>query len=146
MGLSVLQHAKESLELGEIQAEKYGALFRQLQLPIIYPIMASPFCRAIETAQRAFKDAPVEVDPFWIDINNLGAMPPTEKDRVLYVLKTKLEIAPSPGYNQVIIAHSFPNGVGLGEIPYMGTVIVRPLGQGNGFDIIARFSLDDLAH
>lgn len=46
--------------------------------------------------------------------------------------------------NKVIIAHSFPKGIGLGQISDMGTIVVKPLGQGKGFKEIARLSLADL--
>lgn len=44
----------------------------------------------------------------------------------------------------VIVAHSFPKGIGLSQIPDMGTVIVKPLGQGNGYEVVAKLSLADL--
>ena len=40
------------------------------------------------------------------------------------------------GSNTVIIAHGFPNEIELEQIPNMGTFIVKPLGLGNGYDII----------
>ena len=49
-----------------------------------------------------------------------------------------MEIIPPQGSNRVIIAHSFPYGIALGEIPYMGTVIVKHRGQGNGYEIISK--------
>ncbi|BCG61608.1 hypothetical protein PUR_50330 [Paenibacillus sp. URB8-2] len=55
-----------------------------------------------------------------------------------------LEKAPPSGTNQVIVAHSFPQGVGLGEIPNLGTVVVKPRGQGRGYEIIDRISLAEL--
>ncbi|MNW19521.1 hypothetical protein D3C71_2195470 [compost metagenome] len=52
-----------------------------------------------------------------------------------------LEKIPSTGTNTVIIAHSFPPGIGLGEIPYLGTVVVKPRGQGNGYDVVGKIPL-----
>ncbi|MBU5333286.1 hypothetical protein [Anaerocolumna aminovalerica] len=67
-----------------------------------------------------------------------------EQKRILDILTSKLEIIPPLGTNKVIIAHSFPDDIGLGQIPYMGTVVIKPLGPGNGYDIVGRFSLEDI--
>lgn len=132
--------------LGRRQAIYYGALIRTLQIPVVYPVIASPFCRAVETAQLAFGRGYVQVDPFWVNVYNLsGNITQSEQVRILDALRSKLEILPAPGTNQVIIAHGFPDAVGLGQIPDIGTVVARPLGRGNGFEIISRLSLSDLA-
>lgn len=133
-------------DLGRRQAGYYGQLIQALQIPIGYPVMTSPFCRAVETGQLAFGHEYVQIDPFWFDVYNLSRnITQSEQDRILNELWPRLETIPAPGTNQVIIAHSFPARVGLGQIPDMGTVIIRPLGQGNGFEIVARVSLSDLA-
>lgn len=133
-------------EEGKRQAIYYGQVLRALQIPVSYPIIASPFCRTIETAQLAFGRANVQIDPFGVAIYNLSRnISALEQERILDLLRLRLEIEPPQGSNEVIIAHSFPIGVGLGQIPDMGTVIVKPLGQGNGFEIIANLSLEDLA-
>jgi hypothetical protein len=123
----------------------YGTLLRQWDIPIQDPVLSSPYCRAIETAQLAFPAGGVMIDPFWAQINNLGSMPPPAQARVLDALRSKLEVIPAPGFNQPIIAHGFPDGIGLGQIPYMGTVFIRPLGMGSGYAIAARFTLEDLS-
>ncbi|KXL53865.1 hypothetical protein CLNEO_10910 [Anaerotignum neopropionicum] len=134
-------------EEGKRQAIYYGEVLRSLRIPISYPILTSPFCRAIETAQLAFGRANVQIDPFGIAIYNLSRnISASEQERILEALRSKLEIIPPQGTNQVIIAHSFPTGIGLGQIPDMGTVIIKPLGQGNGFEIISKLSLSDIAY
>jgi len=134
-------------DLGRRQATYYGELIRTLQIPVIYPVITSPFCRAVETAQLAFGRRYVQVDPLWVGVYNLsGNITQSEQVRILNTLRSKLEILPAPGTNQVIIAHGFPETVGLGQIPDMGTVVIRPLGRGNGFEIISRLSLSDLAN
>ncbi|WML32717.1 histidine phosphatase family protein [Clostridium sp. OS1-26] len=133
-------------ELGRRQAVYYGQILRNLQIPISYPIIASPFCRTIETAQLAFGSANVQIDPFWFEIYRLDEnLSSAEQKRILDSLNSKLEIKPPQGSNKIIIAHSFPKGIGLGQIPNMGTVIVKPLGQGHGYEIIDKLSLSDLA-
>jgi hypothetical protein len=86
-----------------------------------------------------------QVDPYWVQISRLRpGMNVTELQRILYSLRSILEIQPPAKTNKVIIAHSFPNGIGLGEIPYMGTVIVKPQGRGKGYEIVTKMSLQEL--
>lgn len=133
-------------QLGRRQAIYYGSIIRSLQIPIEYPVITSPFCRAIRTAELAFGSMNVQVDPFWYEIYNLNKnITPSEQERILMTLKSKLEIIPDHGTNQVIIAHSFPDRVGLGQIPDMGTVLIKPLGKGNGYEVIDTLTLDDLS-
>ena len=124
-------------EFGRRQAIYYGEILRYWKIPISYPIVASPFCRTIETAQLAFGKEAVLPDYFWLEIYRLsGSLSTAEQKRILDSLQSRLEIKPPQGSNRVIIAHSFPRGIGLGEIPNMGTVVVRPLGIGNGYEIV----------
>ena len=133
-------------EAGRRQAIYYGEIIGNLRIPISYPVLTSPFCRAIETGQLAFGWTNVQVDPFWFRIYKLsGNISSEEEKRILADLQSKLEIEPPRGRNKVIISHSFPKDIGLGQIPNMGTVVVKPLGQGNGYKIVNRLSLADLA-
>lgn len=134
-------------EAGRRQAIYYGQLFRMLGIPVSYPIITSPFCRAIETGQLAFGGANVQIDPFLFQIYRLsGNLSSAEQKRILDYLQSQLEVIPPQGYNKIIISHSFPQGIGLGQIPDMGTVIIKPLGRGKGYEIINRLSLEDLAN
>lgn len=127
---------------GRRQAIHYGYILRNLQIPISYPVKVSPFCRNIETAQLAFGSANVQIDPFWFEVYKLsGNISEIEQQRTLIFLRSILEMKPPNGRNKVIIAHSFPNGIGLGQISNMGTVIVKPRGQGKGYEIVSRLSL-----
>ncbi|WP_225446099.1 histidine phosphatase family protein [Paenibacillus rhizovicinus] len=131
-------------EAGRRQAEKYGEALRSLQIPVQAPVIASPFCRAKETAELAFGEGKVQTDSFWVRVYNLSStLPPAEQQATINDLTTVLETLPPQGSNKVIVAHSFPRGIGLGEITNLGTVIVKPRGQGNGFEIVGRFTLDE---
>lgn len=133
-------------EMGRRQAIYYGEILRYLQIPIKYPVSASPFCRTIETAQLAFGSGNVEVNPFWVEVYRLsGNLPSGDRTRILNNLQSVLETIPEEGRNQVIVAHSFPEGIGLGQIPDMGTVILRPRGQGNGYEVVSQLSLAHLS-
>lgn len=133
--------------LGTRQAIYYGQILANLRVPINYPVLTSPFCRAIETGQLAFGRANVKIDPFWYQVYRLTEnLSITEQERILNALQSRLEVIPPQGSNTVIIAHSFPEGLGLGQIPDMGTVVIRPKGQGNGYEVVARLSLTDLSN
>ncbi|MGX9136389.1 histidine phosphatase family protein [Rummeliibacillus sp. JY-2-4R] len=132
-------------ETGRSQAILYGNTLRRLQIPIEYPIQASPLCRTMETASLAFGGTNIQADRLGYEINTLSNhLNWWEQLMILNDLQSVLEIPPSAGKNRVIIAHSFPNGLGLGSIPYMGTVVVKPLGRGNGYEIVARIPLEQL--
>ncbi|WP_226536840.1 histidine phosphatase family protein [Fictibacillus halophilus] len=131
-------------EKGRRQAKYYGEILRYLQIPIEYPVSASPFCRTIETAQLAFGSVNVQVDPFWIEIYKLsGNLPSFERQRILSHFRSVLETIPERGRNTVIVAHGFPNEIGLGLISNMGTVIIKPDGQGNGYKVVSQLSIAD---
>ncbi|PYZ95281.1 histidine phosphatase family protein [Salipaludibacillus keqinensis] len=133
-------------EEGRRQAIYYGKILRALQIPIQSPVSTSPFCRTIETAQLAFGSGNVIVDPFLADLYRLsGDLSSRDRQRILDNLQAMLEKNPEGGGNKVIVAHSFPVGVGLGQIPDMGTVIVRPKGEGHGYEVISQLSLEDFS-
>jgi hypothetical protein len=122
-----------------------GEALRELQIPVQTPVLASPFCRTRETAELAFGEENVQTDPFWIRIYRLGGdLPPAEQQATLKALASVFEKMPTTGTNKVIIAHSFPKGIGLGEIPDLGTIVVRPRGRGNGYEIVDHITLDEL--
>lgn len=130
---------------GKQQAALYGQKIRALQIPFKTPVVASPFCRTRETAELAFGAGNVQVDPFWTKVYKLsGQVSAEERESTLAGLTSILEEKPPEGMNKVIIAHSFPPGMGLGEIPFLGTVIIKPKGQGNGYDIVDLVSFNEL--
>ena len=116
-------------EYGRMQAIYYGEVIRYLQIPIQPFVSTSQFCRTIETAQLAIGSAHVQVNPFWYEIYKLSEnLSSSRSEMILNHLNSILEMPPLEGENKVIVAHSFPKGVGLGDIPYMGTVVVKPKG------------------
>jgi hypothetical protein len=132
-------------EVGRKQAVTYGEALRSLRIPVKYPVLASPFCRTRETAELAFGAENVQVDPFWVEIYKLsGNLSSLEQNRIVDSLHSLLEIQPPPRSNQAIIAHSFPKDIGLGQIPDMGSVLIKPRGQGKGYEVISQLSLSEL--
>ncbi|CAH1195093.1 hypothetical protein PAECIP111892_01957 [Paenibacillus auburnensis] len=135
---------KNLSETGRRQAAHFGEALRRLHIPVETPVLASPFCRTVETAELAFGKGKVQTDPFWVRIYQLsGSLSPAEQQRIVNDLTSVLEVLPSPGTNRIIIAHGFPQGVGLGEVANLGTVIIKPNGQGKGFEVVGRFTLDE---
>lgn len=132
-------------EQGKRDAVRYGEALRNLKVPTQTPVLASPFCRTRETAELAFGVNNVQIEPFWVRIYNLsGNVTPSERNSTLAALTSLLETVPSSGKNTVIISHSFPDGVGLGEIPYLGTVVIKPRGQGKGYEVVEKIPPDEL--
>jgi len=130
---------------GRRQAAIFGETIRRLAIPITLPIISSPFCRTIETAARAFGADNILIDLFWVDVYRLsGNVSVPEQARILTMVHFVLETPPPSGRNRVIIAHSFPTGVGLGEIPDMGTIVVKPQGRGRGFNVVDHLTLEEL--
>ena len=131
-------------ELGRRQAIYYGEILRYLRIPFEIPVSSSPYCRTIETAQLAFGSDNVQINPFWVEINRLSEnLPSNDRQIILSNLQSILEYIPDNGRNKMIVDHIFPAKVGLGPIPYMGTVIIKPKGRGNGYDIVGQLSLED---
>ncbi|WP_240468706.1 histidine phosphatase family protein [Gracilibacillus sp. YIM 98692] len=132
-------------ETGRQQAVRYGEAIRRQGIPVFYPVVTSPFCRNIETAVLAFGDTNFHVDLFWLDVYNLSTDISSQTyQQTIASLQFVLETVPPPCYNYVIIGHSFPKGVGLGDISDMGTVIVKPLGRGRGYEMVDKLSLTEL--
>lgn len=134
-------------ELGRRQAIYYGQVLRDFFVPIEYPVLASPFCRAIETAYLGFGRSNVLVDPFWTWVYRLSDQRTyAERRNILDAIQSRFEVILPQAGNRVIVAHSFPEGIGLGQIPDMGTVIIKPRGKGNGYEVLAKLSLIELAN
>jgi hypothetical protein len=69
---------------GRRQAVYYGEILRSLNIPISYPVISSPFCRAIETAKLAFGWENIAINPFWFDVYRLsGNLSTIEQNRIL---------------------------------------------------------------
>ncbi|MFC5649074.1 histidine phosphatase family protein [Paenibacillus solisilvae] len=131
--------------LGSVQAGLIGERLRKLQIPVQTPVLASPYCRTRETAELAFGKPNVEVMPHLAQINVLSSDERTnEEERIILKKLAELFEIPVPqGSNLVIVGHTFPAGKGLGEIPFMGTVVIKPNGAGKGYEIIRRIRLDE---
>ncbi|RAI98308.1 histidine phosphatase superfamily protein (branch 1) [Paenibacillus pabuli] len=130
---------------GMDQAKKYGEAIRKLHIPVNFPVESSPLCRTVQTAEAAFGKPNVTVNEFWMNIYELSKNINTEDaQNIIQAFKNEVERITPNTSNRVIIAHSFPQGMGLGDIPYMGTVILKPLGNHMGYEIVKRLTLEDV--
>lgn len=132
-------------DTGREQARTVEGLFPVKQIPIQYPIISSPYCRARETAGIVFGNKNVVVNPVLASIEKLKIedYPADKKQQILMELTKIFETPPAPGTNSVIVAHTFPPNVALGDIPNLGAVILKPKGMGQGYEITDRFNIED---
>jgi hypothetical protein len=114
-------------ERGRDEARAIGEHFRRLQIPV-GEVLASPFCRTMETARLAFGRA---------QSTNEVRGGPVQASR--YEALRKLLSAPVPkGLNRVISSHGNPF-YALAGAPYLAEgemAVVRP--EGSGFSVVAR--------
>lgn len=122
-----------------------GESMRKLNIPVQYPVVASPYCRTRESAELAFGSGNVAVDPSLAAIAKLSdsSISAAEKQSIVMQVEKMFELVPQSGTNKVVIGHAFPSGVAVGEIPYMGTVVIKPKGPGNGYEIVQKINLQD---
>ncbi|MEK4660626.1 histidine phosphatase family protein [Priestia sp. FSL H7-0729] len=131
--------------IGKEQAKKYGEALRKLNIPVTLPVESGPLCRTVQTAEAAFGTQNVTIKEFWLRIyelsKNIGA---EDSKQIVKDFTNEVEHVPPNNSNRVIIAHSFPSGIGLGDIPNMGTVVIKPLGNNRGYEVIGRLNLEDV--
>lgn len=121
---------------GRKQAREVGAQLRRLRIPI-GEVLASPFCRTMETARIAFGKAQATHD--------VRGGPVRSDDPKRYdPLRVLLSTPPSPGFNNVIASHGNPFYAVAGP-PYLAEgeiAVVRPEGAMR-FTVIARIRPED---
>jgi phosphohistidine phosphatase SixA len=120
---------------GREEARRIGAAITRLGIPI-GDVLASPFCRTRETAQRIFGRATVATA-----VRGGPAVPETA-DRYAELRKL-LSTPPSRGTNLAIASHGNPFQA-LAHTTYLAegeAAVIRPLGD-QGFRIVARIPKD----
>jgi phosphohistidine phosphatase SixA len=119
---------------GRDHARAIGAAIRTLAIPI-GPVLASPYCRTVETATLAFGAA--ERLP---EVRDPGAAPPGSPGRFA-ALRALLSAPPPAGTDTVIVGHAIPFQalVGGQYLDEGQAAVVRP--EGGGFRIVTRVSL-----
>lgn len=120
---------------GRDEARRIGAAIRQLRIPV-GSVLASPFCRTVETAMLAF--GKVEKS---MDLRGWGA---SNTDPNRYApLRKHLAGVPAAGTNSVLVGHGNPFRAVAGPPHLMEgeAAVTRPLG-GDRFEIVARIRVE----
>lgn len=122
------------VDKGRAEARAAGAVIRQLRIPVDR-VLASPFCRTVETAQLLFGRAEKMAEV------RGGPAEPAGSDR--YAELKKILATPVPaGTNLAVVSHGNPF-VSVAGPPYLAegeAAIVKPLGA--DFRIVARVRVD----
>ena len=122
---------------GRAQSRTIGRAVRALGVPV-GRVLASSYCRTLETARVAFGRATPTTD--------VTALPqsPTERERMrrIRALRRLLARAPRAGQNDVLVAHLFNIQAAANvSIAEGEAAIFRPLGR-RGFRLVARVTAD----
>lgn len=120
-------------ELGRTQARAIGASVRAMKLPI-GEVLASPYCRTMETGRLIFGRAEASTDAR----GNRGSGGQMDYAGLVKVLST----APRAGTLRAIASHGNPFRA-IAGLPYLAegeAAVVKPLG--NDFAIVARIRVD----
>ena len=135
-GFEDCSHQRNLTDGGRAEARRIGADIVRLKIPV-GDVLASPFCRTMETARLIFGRA--EASP---DVRG-GPARPDSPER--YAALRKLLSTPVlPGTDLVIVSHGNPFAAVAGT-PYLAegeAAVIRPLGA-QGFTIVARIKKDE---
>jgi phosphohistidine phosphatase SixA len=116
---------------GRDEAREIGAALKRLQLPV-GDVVASPFCRTMETARLIFGNATPSTA-----VRGGPARPESEERYA--ALRALLSTPPRAGTDLAIVSHGNPFNAVAGA-PYLAegeAAVIRPLGA-QGFAVIAR--------
>ena len=122
------------VDRGRADARAAGAAIRELKIPV-ERVLASPFCRTVETAQLLFGRAEKMQEV------RGGPAVPSSSDRYAQLRKI-LSTPIRPGANLVVVSHGNPFYSVAGP-PYLAegeAAVVRPLGT--DFQIFARVPVE----
>jgi phosphohistidine phosphatase SixA len=127
-------HQRNLSDKGRSEAKAVGAAIRQLGIPVDR-VLASPFCRTVETAQIVFGRAEKTLD--------LRERPTTPAKTERYAALRKIISTPvRAGANLAIVGHANPFNRIAGR-PFLDegeAAVIRPLQR--DFEIVARIALE----
>ena len=122
------------IDQGRADARVAGAAIRQLGIPV-EGVLASPFCRTVETAQLLFGKAE--------KMQEVRGGPAVAAGSERYASLRKILATPvRPGANLVVVSHGNPFYSVAGP-PYLAegeAAVIRPLGD--DFRVVARVRID----
>lgn len=126
---------RELSELGRQDAREIGDAFDALDVPVAR-VVASPFCRTVETAELAFGD--VDTDDGLLALASTGQVSEQERRRTEVAGRALIAGTPPAGSNVVLVGHVSNVGPITGVSPDEGgTAVFRPDGEG-GFTLVAQ--------
>ena len=109
-------------DAGRAAARAAGAALRALEVPV-GEVLASPFCRTVETAELAFGRVVTE--------DGLLSPTPSTRGRTTRALRELLSTVPDDGENTVLVGHLTNLQLLSTASPEEGgTVVLRPDGEG----------------
>ena len=124
---------RELSDAGRTDAREIGAAFEKLEIPVA-KVVASPFCRTVETAELAFGRASTEDALVAVAATGLDE---ATQQRALEDGRRLLATQPSDGSNVVVVGHLANLRQLAGAEPKEGgTVVFEPDGDG-GFQLVA---------
>jgi broad specificity phosphatase PhoE len=121
---------------GRDEARAIGTAIRELRIPVD-KVLASPFCRTVETAMLAFGKAE--------RTSGLRGWPASSADPDRYApLRGYLAAPPTAATNTVLVGHGNPFRAVAGPPHLMEgeAAVIRPLG-GERFEIVARIKAQE---
>jgi phosphohistidine phosphatase SixA len=121
---------------GRNEARAIGSAILELQIPVDR-VLASPFCRTVETAMLAFGKAEKTLD--------LRGWPASSTDPNRYAaLRGYLAAPPVAATNTVLVGHGNPfrSVAGPPHLMEGEAAVIRPLG-GERFEIVARIQVQE---
>jgi phosphohistidine phosphatase SixA len=129
-------HQRNLTDRGRAEAKAIGVAIRRLRIPVD-SVVASPYCRTLETARLAFGKAAASLDA-------RGGPAQTESPDRYAGLRRLLSTAPAGRVNAVIVSHGNPfhNVAGPPYLAQGEAAIIQPKGD-EGFSIIARVRADE---
>lgn len=126
---------RELSDDGRQDAREIGDAFDALRLPVAR-VVASPFCRTVETAELAFGE--VDTDDGLLALASTGQVSEAERQRTEAAGRALIAAPPPAGSNVVLVGHVSNVGPITGVSPDEGgTAVFRPDGEG-GFTLVAQ--------
>lgn len=123
---------------GQEKAVLLGNWLREQEIKINLPVLSSPTQRTQETGKAAFQSIRVEEALAYMDV--LFMENPSGVERVMKArLMSLLESIPLAGTNTVLMAHSFSFNDQIEARPYLGLILLKPKGKGQGYEIADAF-------
>ncbi|WNS46697.1 histidine phosphatase family protein [Paenibacillus sp. MMS20-IR301] len=124
---------------GQEKAVLLGNWLREQKIKINLPVLTSPTQRTQETGKAAFQSIRVEEALAYMD--TLFTENPDDAELKMKArLVSLLESLPSEGSNTVLVAHSFSFNNQIEARPYLGLILLKPRGKGQGYEIVDAFN------